>query len=119
MFVWTSFGKVKYKDTVYDCDIWVNLKGDVEIRDRSLAEKKFGTSHYVCAEELEPHLEKGVKVFVFGNGQTGVAKLTDDAIELLAKKKIEVLQYETPKAIKVYNEIAPHKKTIALIHVTC
>jgi len=119
MFGWTTFGKVKFKDTVYDTDIYVDTEMEAHERDRSIAEERFGTSHQICAEELEQILTPDCEALVIGTGQQGIAKLTKDAYDLIAQKQLELHIYESPKAIKTYNDICTTRKTIALIHVTC
>lgn len=111
-FQWTSFGKVKYNDVIYENDICIDVKGEPHARETD-------DHHLLTAAELKKYLKRGVVAVVFGNGQNGVAKVADDAMQIIDKKRLELHKYETPQAIKTYNEIAPTRKTIAIIHVTC
>ena len=119
MFGWTSFGKVKFKDTIYDKDIYVDTNMKAHERETFIAEEKFGTSHQICADELLEILTEDCEALVIGTGQQGVAKLTRDAYDLVAKRQLELHICNSPKAISTYNEICNKHKTIALIHVTC
>lgn len=112
MFGWTSFGKVKYKDKIYNHDIWVDADGNAHSRE-------IPDHHYVKAEELRQYLTPDTIAIVVGIGQTGCVHIADDAMQLIAEKQLELHRYETPQAIKEYNKIAPTRKTIAIIHVTC
>jgi hypothetical protein len=119
MFQGTEFGNVTYKKKTYDADLVVDTKGNARLRDQTLPRQRFGTGHFICADELKAIITDDCDVFVFGSGQDGVAQLTPDAKEFLKKKKIETRVAISPDAIRIYNEIAQKKKTIALIHVTC
>ncbi|MEM0372551.1 MAG: MTH938/NDUFAF3 family protein [archaeon] len=111
-FQWTSFGKVKYNGVIYEHDVWVDAKGEAHARDAE-------DHHVLTGAELKKYLKRSVIAVVFGNGQNGVARVADDAMRIIERRRLELHKYETPQAIKVYNEIAPTRKTIAVIHVTC
>lgn len=112
MFGWTTFGKVKFKDTIYDTDIYVDT--DMNARERSVIDH-----HQITSEELEDILTPDTEALVIGTGQQGIAKLTKDGYDLIDRKKLELHMYESPRAIKEYNRICTTRKTIAIIHVTC
>lgn len=112
MFGWTSFGRVKYKDQTFDCDIWVDVSGNAHKRTVS-------DHHFLTADELRKYLTSDTTAIVVGTGQAGVMKIADDAMALIEEKQLELHRYETPEAIKEYNKVAPTRKTIAIIHVTC
>jgi hypothetical protein len=118
MFAWTTFGKVKFKEDIYDHDIYIDTEMNAHPRP-GLAQEKFGTGHTICAEELEQLLTPECEALVIGTGQSGCAQLTRDAKELIAARQLELHIAESPKAIKDYNEICITRKTVALIHVTC
>jgi hypothetical protein len=118
MFGWTTFGKVKFKDDIYDYDIYIDTEMNAHRRPET-AQERFGTGHTICAEELEQILTPDAEALVVGTGQSGCAQLARDAKELIARRQLELHMYESPKAIKAYNEICTTRKTVALIHVTC
>ena len=118
MFDWTSFGKVKFKGDVYNCDVYVDT--EMNIHERSdMAHERFGSGHTICADELRGILSDDAKALVIGTGQSGCAALADDAEKLVKERGIELHVLESPAAIKKYNELCIQKKTVALIHVTC
>jgi hypothetical protein len=112
MFGWTTFGKVKFKDTVYNSDIVVDA--DMNARERTVEDH-----HQITAEEIESLLTPEVEAVVIGTGQQGIAKMSKEAYDLIARKQLELHIDESPKAIKAYNEICTTRKTVAIIHVTC
>jgi hypothetical protein len=112
MFGWTTFGKVKFKDTVFGTDIVV----DTEMNAR---ERNVGDKHVISAEELGNLITDDCEAVVIGTGQQGIAKLSKEAYDLIAERQLELHICESPKAIKTYNEICTTRRTVALIHVTC
>jgi len=112
MFGWTTFGKVKFKDTIFDTDIVVDI--GMNARERTVDDH-----HSIGAGEIEDLLTPDVEAIVIGTGQQGIAKLTKEAYDLIAKKQLELHIDESPLAIKAYNDICTARKTIAIIHVTC
>ena len=112
MFGWTTFGKVKFKDTIFDTDIVV----DIEMNAR---ERTVDDHHSIGVEEIEDLITPDVEAIVIGTGQQGIAKLTKEAYDLIARKQLELHIDESPRAIKAYNEICITRKTVAIIHVTC
>jgi len=112
MFGWTTFGKVKFKDTIFDTDIVVDI--DMNARERTVEDH-----HSIGVEEIRSLLTPDVEAIVIGTGQQGIARLSKEAYDLIARKQLELHIDESPKAIKDYNEICTTRKTIAIIHVTC
>ncbi len=108
MFKWTSPGKVKYKDEVYEQDVWIDV-------DQVLHERMNRES--IDALELADYLTEDTVAVVVGTGQRGTLQLTEDAMSLIIDRKLELHKYETPQAIKAWNEIANTRLTVAVIHV--
>ncbi|MCD6523076.1 MAG: hypothetical protein J7K68_04970 [Candidatus Diapherotrites archaeon] len=122
MFQWTTFGKIKYNNVVYSCDIIVHTDGTAEKRDYSIPDSIYGTSHKIGPEELSRIIDDDTKIFILGTGQYGIAHLTDEGRKMLKEMKIKVEEIKTPDAIKRYNELMSKKrkpKVTALMHVTC
>lgn len=112
MFAWTTFGKIKYGDEIYTDDVCVDVSGKIKKRIRE-------ENHLITGKELKSLLAKGVVAVVVGTGQSDCAQVSHDFMDIIEEKKLELHKYETPKAIKTYNEIAPARKTVAIMHITC
>lgn len=112
MFSWTTFGKIKFKNEIYTDDVCVDVNGCVKKR-------KCKENHLFTAGELKPLLSKEVAAVVVGTGQSGCGQVSHDFMDLVEEKKLELHKHESPQAIKTYNELAPTKKTVAIIHITC
>jgi hypothetical protein len=108
MFRWTSHGRVKYEEEVYEHDVWIDLDQVAHKRENR---------NIIDREELASYFTDEVVAVVVGTGQLGSLKLTEDAMNLIIGKKLELHKYETPQAIKTWNEIANTRATIAIIHV--
>lgn len=106
----TSFGSITVDGKRYDHDIWIFLDGRIEERN---------TNHLFSKEEFELLAREAPEVIVFGNGQSSVARVSDEAKEAAEERGIELIAAATPEAIKLYNNLAKKKKTVAAIHVTC
>lgn len=108
MFKWTSPGKVKYKDEVYEHDVWIDV-------DQVLHERQ--SKDYLEALELTDYLTEDTIAVVIGTGQRGTLKITEEAMNLIIDRKLELHKYESPQAIKAWNDIANTRPTVAIIHV--
>ena len=106
----TSFGSVTVDGKRYDHDIWIFLDGRIEKRN---------TNHLFSKDEFDRLAEGNPEVIVFGNGQSSVARVSEEAKAEAEKRGIELVAASTPEAIKLYNNLAKKKKAVAAIHVTC
>ena len=114
MFEWFNFGKIKYDGKIYTYDVWVNEEGDI------LPRRSLGDHHFLTREELKQYLKNDSEMLIFGTGDYGIAKLTEDAQKLINSKKIKTIVKTTPEAIKEFNKLKKKgKKIIAVMHITC
>lgn len=110
MFGWASFGKVKFKDEIYDHDIWVDTEGNAH-------DREFSNKHILDADELRNYLTENVETVVVGSGIMGCLSISSDALDLIDERKLELHKFESPQAVKEYNTIILTRKTIAIIHI--
>ena len=114
----TGFGWVKYKDKIYENDILIDINGEVHPRNEDELRRKFGTCHAVSKEEMEFLLRGNPRVIVFGTGQTGMARLSQDAKAVLMKAmRTRMVEGTTPQAVKKFDALTEPKA--AVFHVTC
>lgn len=80
-----------------------------------------GTSHKpgIQPKDVEELLEHGARVIVLAKGVYGRLGVTDETMQLLRDKAVQVHVHKTKKAIKVYNQLAENQMVGALIHSTC
>ena len=113
----TKFGSITIEGEIYNYDVLIRLSGKVKKRKKKLSKKIFGTSHILSVEEAEHIYEEDAECLIFGTGQYGVAKLSDEASEFFREKGCKVEALPTPDAVRTYNKA--EGKVIAIFHITC
>jgi len=113
----TKFGTITISGTKYDYDVIIRLDGRVGKRKKKLSKAIYGTSHIISLDEAKYVYEKGAERLIVGTGQSGMAKLSDEAADYLKIKGCQVDLQPTPEAIQLWNEAKG--AVIALFHVTC
>ncbi len=114
----TNFGEViingqKYSDVLVVDDRIIS-------RDGELLNKLFGTFHRIADEEINQIIEDRPDIVIIGTGQTGALQVTEDVKIKLEDSGTKIEIYETPIAVKKFNEEKNlGKKVNALIHTTC
>jgi hypothetical protein len=77
------------------------------------------TGHNLCMEDLREVTRYQPEVLVIGQGKPGLMKVGAELIERLRQQGIEVHAAPTAKAVKLYNQMSPDRKTVAALHLTC
>ena len=86
-----QFGSITIDGQTYDHDIEVDWEGKIEKWWRN-------ESHVIDAESVARALEKEPEVVVIGTGQSGVAKVMDDAVSAIESRGIELVAEVTGDA---------------------
>jgi hypothetical protein len=113
----TSFGYITIEGETYEHDIIIRLNGEIKKRKKKLSKKYYDTSHIISFEEAAHIYEEGADKLIIGSGQTGIVKLSDEAIELFNKKDCQVVISPTSKAAEIWN--VEKGSVIAMFHITC
>jgi hypothetical protein len=113
----THFGSISIEGEEYDHDVFICLDGVVKKRKKKLSKEVFGTSHILSLSEAEYIYEEGVERLIFGTGQSGKAKLCDEAKNFFHRKGCRVDAAPTPQAIAAWNKATD--AVIGLFHITC
>lgn len=113
----TVFGSITVDGEKYEYDVIIRLNGTVKKRKKKLSKKIFGTSHVISLPEAQQVFEEGVERIIIGTGQSGMVKLSEEAIDFFKLKQCTVEMFPTPEAIRRWNDAESH--TIGLFHVTC
>jgi hypothetical protein len=113
----TKFGSITVAGENYEHDILIRLNGKVEKRKKKLSKEVFGTSHIISLAEAEHVYEEGARRIIIGTGQSGMAKLSDEAAVFFQQKKCNVDLLPTPEAVRCWNEA--ESSAIGLFHITC
>ena len=113
----TAFGSITIDGETYQNDVVIRLDGEVKKRKKKLSKAVFGTSHKISLDEAKEIFEPGAERLIIGTGQSGMVRLSDEAVDYFEKKKCQVQLYPTPEAIRIWNKAG--EKTIGLFHITC
>lgn len=113
-----SFGRITINNACYTKDLWI-INGKISERDKSIAEKKYGTSHIIGVTELKKVITSETKILMIGAGVYGGAKLNDDAEKFIKDKGLELHIKKTGEIIHYLNSVEDEKKISGIIHLTC
>jgi hypothetical protein len=113
----TEFGSITIGGRRIEHDVLIHLSGEVTKRKKKLSKAVYGTSHTVSLAEAEYVYEKGAERLIVGTGQNGMVKLSEEAADFFAAKKVQVFLAPTPEAIARWNRVKG--AVIGLFHVTC
>lgn len=76
-------------------------------------------SHSLDIDDIKEVIKAKPDVIVFGTGQPGMMKIAAQTVKMINDMDIETIIMPTDHACKQYNMIAPQKKVIACMHLTC
>lgn len=113
----TWFGSITVEGQRYEHDIIIRLSGKVRKRDKALSKTVYGTSHIISLAEIDDLYRKKATRLIIGTGQSGQARLSQEAAEFLKAQGCAVDLYPTPIAIQRWNEA--EGAVLGLFHVTC
>jgi hypothetical protein len=74
-------------------------------------------SHIISLEEAEHVYQEGAERLIVGSGQSGMLKLSDEAVQYFRRKGCKVELMPTPAAIRAWNDAKG--AVIGLFHITC
>ena len=104
----TSFGSITVNGKKFNTDISIDADGIIEEKEKS---------HKITKEDLENLLLKEPEIVIVGNGQKGLAKITDEGRNFIEKEKTSLIELKTLEAIEYFNKIK--KRKAGIFHVTC
>ncbi len=115
-----KFGSIIIDGKAYSHDVEVWWTGEVLKWWR-------GESHVIDVGDVKRAIEQNPDTIVIGTGESGVAKVTEEAKEAIMAKGIELIIDLTEQATKTFNVInedskeekGEQDKVIGLFHLTC
>jgi len=113
----TEFGSITIDGRAYQRDVIIRLNGKVEKRKKALSKEVYSTSHIISLEEAKQVYEEGAERLIVGSGQSGMVKLSDEAVQYFKLKGCKVELMPTPVAIRAWNEAKG--AVIGLFHIPC
>ena len=106
------FGKISINGENYDKDVEIRWTGEV-------LEWKAEEGHVFALSDIERAVAKAPDIIIFGTGQDGLTKVSDEAKTELLNRGIEYVICKTKEAVKDFNiSVYGKKKVIGLFHLT-
>jgi len=114
------FGSITIDGKTYTYDVEVRWNGEVL---KWWREK----SHLVETEDIKRAVEQNPDLIIIGTGESGLAKVTDNAKEEILSRGIGLIVDRTDEAVRTFNiqkeeskeEEGEQKRAIGLFHLTC
>ena len=114
------FGSITIDGKTYDYDVEVRWTGEVLKWWR-------GESHVIDVEDVKRAVEQNPDTIIIGTGESGVARVTEEAQKFIKEKGIKLIIDLTEQATKTFNirkeeseeEEGKQEKVIGLFHLTC
>lgn len=112
-----KFGSIVINNKVYNYDIEARWNNEVLRWFRK-------ESHIINIEDVKRAVEQKPDVIIIGTGESGIAKVMENAKSEIKSKGIELFIDITGKAIEIFNNLTEsekqgQKKIIGLFHLTC
>ncbi len=114
------FGSITIDGKIYTYDVEVRWTGEVLKWWRA-------ESHIIDIEDVKRAVEQNPETIIIGTGESGVARVTEEAQKFIKAKGIELIIDLTEQAVKTFNirreesekEEGKQEKVIGLFHLTC
>lgn len=115
-----KFGSITISGKTYNHDV------EVRWTDEVLPWKR-AESHIIDVEDVKRAMEQNPETIVIGTGESGVARVTEEAKKFIQEKGIKLIIDKTEEATKTFNiikeeseeEEGKQNKVIGLFHLTC
>ncbi len=115
-----KFGSIAIGGKTYNYDVEVRWTGEVFKWWRK-------ESHIIDIDDVKRAIAEGPDTIIIGNGESGMAKITERAESFIKEKGIKLIIDKTEEAIKTFNitlgeselEEGKQNKIIGLFHLTC
>ena len=76
--------------------------------------------HLLTAEDIKPIIEFKPSILIVGSGASGMMKIAEDIRHILQEINIELLVFNTEKAVTKFNELTDKGENVAaVLHLTC
>lgn len=115
-----KFGSITIDGGIYNYDVEVRWTDEV-------LEWRREESHIIDIEDVRRAVEHNPETIVIGTGESGVAKVTEEAQKFIKEQGVHLIIDITESAVKTFNirkeesaeEEGKSEKVIGLFHLTC
>jgi hypothetical protein len=114
------FGSITIDGKTYNYDVEVRWTGEVLKWWRK-------EGHVIDLEDVKRAVDQKPDTIIIGNGESGVARVTERSQQFITERKIKLIIDKTEEATKAFNTILEtsqkeqgrENKVIGLFHLTC
>lgn len=114
------FGSITIDGKTYNHDVEVRWTDEILPWHRA-------ESHVIDVEDVKRAIEQNPETIIIGTGESGVAKVTEEAQKFILEKDIRLIIDPTEQATRTFNirkeesqeEEGKQEKVIGLFHLTC
>lgn len=108
-----TFGKIVINGKTYTSDVIIS-------KNKILEKWWRREGHLVQLDDIYEILKQNPEIVIFGTGKYGAMKVSEEVINELKRRNIEVIIDITEKAVKIFNEMVNKGKDAVLAaHLTC
>jgi len=108
-----DFGRIRVGGEDYHGDLII-------LPERVLAGWWREEGHRLKLEDLRDVLEEDIEVLVIGTGYYGAMRVSEEVVEELRRREIELIVEPTTKAWRTYNKLVEERRKVAAaLHLTC
>ena len=75
--------------------------------------------HVLEWPDLAAAIEVNPEVLIVGTGAAGAMRVADEVRERASRMGLELMVETTARAVETYNRVAPQKRAVAALHLTC
>jgi len=107
-----AFGKVVIDGRSYISDVIIYL-------DRVDPRWWRREGHLLCVQDIETAIEEKPDLLIVGTGSPGRMRVLPETELRLKHEGIRLIAKPTDEACTVYNQLAPTRRVVACLHLTC
>jgi hypothetical protein len=105
-----QFGKIMVDGQLYEKDLII-------YPDRVSENWWRKEGHNIVVDDIQEILETAPAILVIGTGTRSQVRVSREAMHALLDKQIQVVAYDTNKAIDIFNNLS--EDAVAALHLTC
>lgn len=107
-----SFGRIIINGRTYTSDVII-------YNDRVDSSWWRREGHCLQVADLTDVINAQPGILVIGAGYSGAMAVSEETLEFIQLKGIDIYVEKTEKAVELYNRLQKDKKVIAALHLTC
>ncbi len=107
-----EFGSISIDGRVYTSDVIISPDGV----DDSWWRK---SGHQLCLADIAAVMESAPDVLIVGTGAYGALHVLPEVVQVASQRGVKLIVEITDEAWRTYNALAPSRRVVAALHLTC